>query len=164
MTATPRLPKNIRRGSNFVKQDDSHNRSFSLPEDRPWLPTQIMGATVLLGTLAGSILLAINLHRLGQSVKARQCTIIGLALTVLLALAYGCFPIPVQLGLFVGAVVGMVFKTIQQKDFDSWKERNWDSITTAPYKPTQLGRLVAIGLVCLLIQVTLTVLLSLALN
>ena len=124
--------------------------------NRPWVPIQILAASLLFGPGAAGAVTGINFNRLGKPKYLLPCIITGTVLFLLEALAL-VFVVPDDLlgpvGFLVNLLIGLGFMFAQKSDFETWKSTNWKPATEKEkYKPTHIGLLFLVAVSALLVE------------
>lgn len=107
------------------------------PAAAPWTPLAATWATLFLGPLAGALVTATNLRRLGRSDKALFAFITGLASLALLGAAWASGPGAGDRGLVAYVLLSAgnigLYLYLQQPDFAAWVRAHPRDPPTSPW-------------------------------
>jgi hypothetical protein len=107
------------------------------PLAAPWSPLAATWATLFLGPLAGAVVTAVNLRRLGRPDKALFAFITGLASLALLGAAWASGVGAGNRGLLAYALLSAgnigLYLYLQQPDFAAWVRAHPRDLPTTPW-------------------------------
>lgn len=155
--ATCKQYMDVDRASYVAEHHSQLGWEVSRSTDRPWRPMQIFGVSFLFGPGASGTVAGLNFARMGRRQYLFPTMLIG----------WGIFLVEVFLLMFVASegiarlvaqvgnlVVGIGFAVSQMAAFDSWKSANWRPAKEGErYKPSRIGQLFLVSLLCLAIEV-----------
>lgn len=126
---------------------------------RPWMPQQLLAASLVFGPLAAGIVAGVNFARMGHKASARPIVLIS-ALYFVAELLLVAVILPEGLtqpaAMALNVAFGGLLMLIQKPSFDQWKAAHFRP--TKPkeqYRPNELGKLFLVALAGLAIELVL---------